>query len=72
MCTERSVHYAHQTHQAKSMKAIVCTQYGLPDVLRLEDVAQPVAEVDEVLIEVRAAFSTTPETTTPRTGKCMT
>jgi len=37
------------------MKAIVYTQYGSPDVLRLEDVPQPVARDDEVLIEVRAA-----------------
>jgi NADPH:quinone reductase-like Zn-dependent oxidoreductase len=37
------------------MKAIVCTQYGPPDVLRLEDVPRPVAKDDEVLIEVRAA-----------------
>ena len=37
------------------MKAIVHDRYGLPDVLRLEDVERPVAGHDEVLVRVQAA-----------------
>lgn len=37
------------------MKAIVFTRYGPPDVLQLEEVAEPTPEDDEVLIRVYAA-----------------
>jgi NADPH:quinone reductase-like Zn-dependent oxidoreductase len=37
------------------MKAIVCTQYGSPDVLQLEQVAKPTPKDNEVLIRVEAA-----------------
>ncbi len=37
------------------MKAIVYTEYGSPDVLRLAEVAKPSPNDDEVLIRVRAA-----------------
>lgn len=37
------------------MKAIVCTKYGSPDVLQLQDVAKPVSQDDEVLIKIHAA-----------------
>jgi NADPH:quinone reductase-like Zn-dependent oxidoreductase len=37
------------------MKAIVCHGYGSPDVLKCEEVEQPVPKHDEVLIKVRAA-----------------
>jgi NADPH:quinone reductase-like Zn-dependent oxidoreductase len=37
------------------MKAIVCTKYGPPDVLKLEEVQKPTARDDEVLVEVHAA-----------------
>ena len=40
------------------MKAIVCTEYGLPDVLKLEEIQKPSPGDDEVLVEVHAASVT--------------
>jgi NADPH:quinone reductase-like Zn-dependent oxidoreductase len=37
------------------VKAIVCTKYGSPDVLKLQEVTKPAAQDDEVLIRVYAA-----------------
>jgi NADPH:quinone reductase-like Zn-dependent oxidoreductase len=37
------------------MKAIVCTKYGSPAVLQLQEVAKPAPEADEVLIKIQAA-----------------
>jgi NADPH:quinone reductase-like Zn-dependent oxidoreductase len=39
----------------KLVKAIICTQYGSPDVLQLQEVAKPIPEEDEVLVKVHAA-----------------
>jgi NADPH:quinone reductase-like Zn-dependent oxidoreductase len=37
------------------MKAIVCTKYGSPDVLQLQEVTKPAPKDAEVLIEIHAA-----------------
>ena len=36
------------------MKAIVCTEYGSPDVLQLKEVGKPVPKEDEALVRVHA------------------
>ncbi|MEM7336792.1 MAG: NAD(P)-dependent alcohol dehydrogenase [Chloroflexota bacterium] len=41
------------------MKAIVCTSYGGPDVLQLQQVNKPVPKDNEFLIKVHAATATT-------------
>lgn len=41
------------------MKAMVCTQYGSPDVLQLQQVDKPVPSDNEVLVKIYAATATT-------------
>jgi NADPH:quinone reductase-like Zn-dependent oxidoreductase len=36
------------------VKAVVCDRYGPPEVLRLDEVEQPVPGPDQVLIRIRA------------------
>ena len=36
------------------MRAVIYDRYGSPDVLRLEDVPQPIPKEDEVLVKVHA------------------
>lgn len=50
------------------MKAIVCTQYGPPNVLQLRQVDKPVPGPKEVLVRVHAATATTAGLSA-RTGK---
>jgi NADPH:quinone reductase-like Zn-dependent oxidoreductase len=42
-------------HMRHFMKAIVCTQYGPPDVLQFAEVAKPSPKDNEVLIKLYAA-----------------
>jgi len=44
------------------MKAMICTKYGSPDVLQLQDIKKPVPGNHEVLIKVHAASVTAADT----------
>lgn len=39
----------------KKMKAVVCTKYGAPEVLQIQDVEKPVPKDNEVLVKVYAS-----------------
>jgi NADPH:quinone reductase-like Zn-dependent oxidoreductase len=40
------------------MKAVICTQYGAPDVLQIRDIPKPAPKPNEVLIRIHAATVT--------------
>src|SRR5437588_11463501 len=44
----------HETMRGTDLKAIVCTRYGPPEVLKLMDLEKPTPKENELLIRVRA------------------
>ena len=48
------------------MKALMCHAFGPIDTLRVEEVASPVPGPGQVLIDVKAAASTSPTCAAPR------
>ena len=52
--------------QATTMKAIVQDKYGLPDILKLQEVDKPGPLPDEVLVQVHAASASRGSSARPR------
>lgn len=50
-----TAHFERRALDGHFMKAIVCTQYGPPDVLQLKEIATPAPADDEVLVRLLAA-----------------
>jgi NADPH:quinone reductase-like Zn-dependent oxidoreductase len=40
------------------MKAIICTKYGNPDVLKLSEIVKPIPKNNEVLIKIYSSSVT--------------
>ena len=47
---------------AQTMKAVVCTKYGSPDYLQLQEVEKPIPKDDEVLVRIIATPVTAADT----------
>ncbi len=47
---------------ASKMKAVVCTKYGSPDYLQLQEVAKPIPQSDEILVKIYATPVTAADT----------
>ena len=45
-----------------TMKAVTCTKYGSPDVLKIVEFPQPNPKINEVLIKIHASAATTADT----------
>lgn len=44
------------------MKAVICTRYGTPDVLKIKDIKKPTIKDDEMLIHMKASAVTSSDT----------
>jgi NADPH:quinone reductase-like Zn-dependent oxidoreductase len=66
----------HNNAEDKTMKAIVTTKYGAPDVLQYQEVDKPLPKKDEVLIKIHTASLTAADgmmrTGTPYFGRLFT
>ncbi len=54
-----------------TMKAVVCTRYGSPDVLQVREVPKPVVHHNEILIKVKATTVTAADTMMRRADPCI-